>query len=371
MLNPNWRRALAPFALLVIALPIAGCGNITDKDRIVIGEIDGETIRRGDLRKLIRDMDDDKRPVIHNRADLLRVLNEYIDNIILDQAAAELRAEDKITVPREKAMERHFNRFPEDRIIYQVESAEELQRQDFDVSEGQLAAFQADIDFKIDDVEQELYREAALDYLIQDALRIGRLTITEEEFKQEYEAFKDQLKSLERVGFVGVRFNAQVSNAAEKAAECRRLLNEGRSFEQLLAMYHAVDPDLIFESMIENNPNLPRFKSFWEKVTGASVGDVFGPLYLPAHDIVEQLPDGTTRVITQPAAYVVIQVTVHVPPREKTWEEAKNDLAPQILRRKMIRQLREEHGVQVYEDQLPDPGRYDKDEQKTFVDVDY
>lgn len=369
MLITHFRRLFAPFLILAIAVPITGCGRLTDKDLIVIAELEGEPIRRGDLRKLIRDMDDDKRPVIHNRADLLRVLNTHIDQTILDQAAAELRKEEKISVPREQAMALHFARYPDDRVIYEIKDIEQLQREDIEISSGQLAAFKADIEFKIDHAEEEIYREAALNYLIQEAYNTGRITITEQEFRQEFEAYKNRLHSFEQVGFVGVRFRADVANAAEKAAECRRLLNEGRSFEQLLAGYYSIDPNLVFESMIENNPSLPTFRGFWEKVSGASVGDIFGPLYLPEHDIVEQLPDGTQKPINRPAAYVVIQVTVHVPPRAKTWEESQNDLAPLILRRKMIRQLRADHGVQIYEDKLPDPGRYDTEKTGPFVDI--
>lgn len=365
----NIRRVLAPVMLMAAVVSVGGCGNLTDKDLIVIAEVEGEPIRRGDLRRLIRDMDDDERPIIYNRADLLRVLNQHIDNLILDDAAYELRSEGKIEVPREQARAVYFRKNPDDRVIYEVQTAEELQQADLDVSEGQLAAFKADIDFQVDDVEEELYRQAALNYLIQEAVDSGRLTITDQEYQQEYEIYKNRLRTLERVGFVGVRFDAHVPNAAEKAAECRRLYDEHGNFDQLLAAYHRINPELVFQSMIENNPSLARFKGVWDKLTGASVGDVFGPLYLPAHDVMEQLPDGSYRSVRQPDAYVVIRVTVYEPPKAKDWQEARADLAPLILRRKMIRQLRADHGVQVYEDKLPDPSRYDREERGVFVDV--
>lgn len=371
MFNLIIRRVAAPLLTVLCLVSLSGCGNLTDKDLIVIAKLDGESIRRGDLRKLIRDMDDDKRPVIHNRADLLRVLNRHIDETILQQAAQDLRAEQKIEVPREQATAIYFTRHPDDLPIYEVPSADELHRQDIAITEGELAAFKADIEFKIDDVEEELYRNQALSYLVQDAVQTGRMTVTEEEFQQEYEIFKDSLMHFEQAGFVGVRFNSTFANAAEKAAECREELAKGRSFEQLLNFYYGIDPSLIFESMIENNPGLPRFRSFWEKVSGAKVGDVFGPLYLPEYDMAERLPDGTLKHTNMPAAYVVIQITAHVPPRPKNLEESKADLAPQILRRKMMRQLREEHGVEIYEDKLPDPGRYDTEKTGPFVDVDY
>ena len=368
MLILKLRRVVAPVVLILAAVLFTGCGNLTDKDLIVVAEIEGQEIRRGDLRKLIRDMDDDKRPIIHNRADLLRVLNRHIDDTILNDVAARLRKESKIDVPREQAEAIYFSRYPEDRTIYELEDAEDLQHQDFDVSTGQLAAFQADIDFKIDDVEEELYRDAALMYLIQDAVASGRMTITQEEFQHEYESYRNRLFFHERVGFVGIRFDANIANAAEKAAECRALLDEGRTFEQLLNLYHSIDPDLVFSSMAVNDPQSTRFRGFWDKVSGAGVGDVFGPLFLPAHDLFDQQKNES---ITHPAAYVVIQITQHEAPREKSWQDAQVDLAPQILRRKMMRQLRQQHGVQIYEDKLPDPGRYDKEDRGTFVDADF
>lgn len=371
MLISTLPRACAALAITTTLFALPGCGNLTDKDLIVVAELNGEPIRRGDLRKLIRDMDDEERPIIHNRGDLLRVLNRYVDETLLDDVANELHAEGKIDVPREQATAIYFARNPEDRVIYEIEDAQELQSEEFDVSAGQLAAFKAEIDFKIDDVEQELLRESALQYLAQDALRTGRMTITDEEFQQEYKVFKDRLYFFERVGFVGIRFPAEAANAAEKAAEVRRALEQGTSFQRLLTAYHAANPDLVFESMIENNPTLPQFKQFWDKVTGASVGDIYGPLFLPAHDIMEQLPDGTVQSKTYPAAYVVIQVTHHEPPKQKTWDQAKNDLAPVIVRRKMMQQLRDEYGVEVYEDKLPDPGRYDVERTSPFVDADY
>lgn len=348
---------------------MAGCGNLTDKDRIRIATLDGKSITRGDLRKLIRDMDDDKRPVIRNRADLLLVLNKYIDETILDGAAFELRTARAIEVPRARAMSVYFARNPSDRVTYEVQGADQLKKEDFDVSDGQLAAIKADIEFKIDDVEQELLRDAALAHLIQGALKEGTLTITEEEFQQEYDLYKERLYFYERLGFVGIRFMMAVGDAAQQAAVCRGRLDAGESFDDVLNLYGSISKVMIIESTIENNPGLERFRAFWDKAAGAQVGDIVGPVFMPDYEVLEPLPDGTVKKSAEPAAYVVLKVLQRTEPKSKTWQESQNDLAPMILRRKMMRNLREQHGAEIYEDKLPDPGRYESELKGPFVDA--
>jgi hypothetical protein len=296
-------------------------------------------------------------------------LNRHIDETILDQLALQLRGERKIDVPRSVSKLTYFMRNPEDRVKYEVQTVEDMEEQDFDVSQGQINAIKADIEFKIDRVEGELLREAALQYAYKEALRNGTLTITDDEFKREYELNKNRLFFYERVGFIGVRFIAGFPQSPDEVENAKERLDGGMSFEELINLYGGINEDMIVTSQIYNDPRLPRFQSFWNKVSGAEVGEVIGPLYMPEYTYQEQKPDGTIESVKQPAAHMIIQVTEHEPARQKSWEDAKVDLAPLILRRKMMQRLREEHGVEVYEDKLPDPGRYDSGGKSMFIDV--
>ncbi len=67
-----------------------------------------------------------------------------------------------------------------------------------------------------------------------------------------------------------------------------------------------------------------------------------------------------------PAAFLVLEVIAHEPERQKTLEEATNELATAILRHKVMERLRAEHGVQVYPENLPNPAGYG-DQYKEYV----
>lgn len=357
------------FATTAASLLFAGCGQITDKDRIVIAELDGEPIRRGDLRRLIRDMDDDERPIIRNKGDLLRVLNKHIDDTLLDTIVARLRGEKVISVDREQAREIYFGRNPDDRRIYALESEEDLEKSELGISVGQLNAFKADMEFDIDHVEDSLYRQAALNHVTAEALEEGAIEVTEEELRNEYQYMKDRLFYFERIGFVGVRFPTSLPEAARAAASVRQRYDDGMSFEDIVEYYHDLDPKLVVQSMIENNPSLDRFQSFWQKASGKQEGEVVGPVYMAAYSQAERKPDGSVEVVEHPASYVVFQVVESVPMRQKTFEEAQQEIVPVVARRKMMRKLREDHGVKVIEENLPDPARYGAPKEGEFIDV--
>ena len=94
--------------IAVFFLLFAGCGQITDKDRIKVAKIGDKYITRGEIFRIIRDMPDTQRPMIRNRSDLLRVLNQYIDSRIKLPLGQHLAEEGKIEVPREVARETFF-----------------------------------------------------------------------------------------------------------------------------------------------------------------------------------------------------------------------------------------------------------------------
>ena len=59
-----------------------------------------------------------------------------------------------------------------------------------------------------------------------------------------------------------------------------------------------------------------------------------------------------------PAAYLVLQVLDHRPETQLTLQEAKPQLVTTIAFAKMMDLLREENGVEIYDDKLPDPSMF-------------
>jgi parvulin-like peptidyl-prolyl isomerase len=76
---------------------------------------------------------------------------------------------------------------------------------------------------------------------------------------------------------------------------------------------------------------------------------------MPASDLMGQDAQGRPVQRRTPDGYIVFEVLQHVPATQKTLEDAKGDLAHDILYAKMIAKLRTDNGVEVYEDKLPDP----------------
>lgn len=346
-------KSLFVFAATLALAFSAGCGYIADKDRIVIAKLDGKSITRGDLEKVIREMPDDERPLIQSKGDLLRTLNKYIDDQIKQALSEELFAEGKISVPREAAREAYLQKHPEYRAAMQIQDPTQL-----DMTQGQVEAVKAEVEFGTDEEMQRLLGEQAVTYKMQQALQNRELSITPEEIQREYDVLKRQLIKPEYVEFKAIRFPQDMPNAIEKAAQARRRIQSGERFDDVLASYMKQDPSLGMQTGLENDPRQPRFEAFWRTVHGAEVGQVYGPVLLPAHQQVGHDAQGKQVVRQYPAAFVVIQVVAHEAERQQTLEEATNAVAASILRRKVMERLREAHGVEVYPDKLPNPAGF-------------
>ena len=338
-------------ALLLIALPLSiGCGLIADKDRIVVARIGDDSITRGDIDRILRNMPDDERPIIQNKWDLQRMLNSYLDDRLKDQIAEELVEEGKISVTREAARDNYLAANPDYAQVYEIKDPTQL-----GMTPQDIAAVKAEIEFGIDDVQKEMLREAAMQYLLREGVESGTLFVTDEEFEEEYALRKRELINFEAIDFIAIRFPVEVPDAVARAGELRRMIDSGRPFEEVAAAVQEQNPNLIFESTFENNPAKQQFRTFWDAAHGAQEGAVLGPIFLPQHDLLGMDADGQVRVIEQPGAQLVLKVLEHRPERPKTLEEAKPQLASEILYRKLLNRLRQQHRVEVYEDQLPDP----------------
>lgn len=344
-------RALRAFAVVscAVLLTSAGltCGVVADKDRWIVAELNGEPIRRGELMDHIWDMSDEERPLIQNRGDLERTLDKYINDQIKAEIAKELKAEGKIEVDREVARQAYFEKHPEYQSVDRIQDPEALQ-----MTRGDITAVKAEIEFGVDDEEQRLLREEALLYKMGEAARSRAVTITPEELQREYEFMKRNLIKFEYVDCLAIQFPTE-RGGIEAAGKARRRL-QTESFEAVLASY----PNLGARPYLENDPSNKKFRAFWEGVSGCEVGDILGPVILPAHDQMIEDENGMLRRRTMPSVFLVLEVLEHEPARQKTLEEARPELTLSILRRKVMQNLRDERGVVVYPDKLPRPEGY-------------
>lgn len=341
-----------------------GCGILTDKDRLVIAEVNEEEILRSDLRKLLYDMDDEERPIIQTRADLVKVLDKHIDTIILSEVSTVLRDEGKIEMPREMGEEIYFAKKPEFRNIRGMKN-----NVDMDLTEGQLRAMEAQIEFGIDDEMEILYHQEALAYKVNGLITSGKANISDEEFAAEYERRKESFQTFEYIDFIAIRLPNDPGAKQEANIAYQRILN-GESFDTVLESYLNFNPKFGIRSSFENNPSKIIFAPFWHNVTGCKKGDVLGPLLLPAHEQMRQGPDGQVQTVQAPESWIVLIVEEHRPPRQKTLEEAKQDMFMNLLSTQMMKNLREEYGVVTYEDNLWRPEGYGDQFKDSMIDVD-
>jgi hypothetical protein len=369
----GWAAALGCLALVMIGL---GCGRIGDPDRIRIAKIDGEYITRSDLLKLLRDMGDKERPQINNKGDYLRVLNQYIDARIKLPLGKQLAEEGKIKIPREAAREQFFKQSGDDEEqlrnmwAMEVPASGEITplMKVYDLTPESISGMKVFIEQETDSMLERLQADEAVAYLAVEDFKKGGLKIDPAELEREYRLRKDSFKKLEWMKFVALRFPAALPDAASQAAHISDRLNAGETFDDIVRGVLAqremsvLRPEAqavtVMESEIENNPELVRFKGFWSAASGAQPGEIIGPVYLPDYQQIAQDAQGRSTTIAMPSAYIIFKVLEQRPESTLTLEEATPMLAPPILVARKMAQLREEHGVEIYEDKLPDPMQF-------------
>jgi hypothetical protein len=341
------KRALALTALATVAAILAGCGSLIDQDLIRIAKIKDRYITRGDFDQMLRDLPDDERPIIKNKGDIQRVLRSYIDDEIKQDLAKQLEQEGKISVPREQAAQLFDAQNPEFLQMINATNLEEYQLlpQDIEVMKVQR-------ENGIDKLHRKLLGEAAVGYRIEQAVQNGTLNVTPAELQEEYKLRKDEFVNFEQILFVGVRFMGDERQAHAQAAQVMERIKNGEAFEAIVEQYRAANPDTVIEAGIENNPNLIKFRGFWQQVSGAQEGEIRGPVFMPPSQRVDEL---TGEAVEMPGGVMVLKVIAHTPEQTMTLEEAANLLAAPILYAKMMKQLNQEYKVEIYDDKLPDP----------------
>jgi hypothetical protein len=371
------RRSLAAVGLMTMAAAgLIACDNLANPDRIRIAKLDNTYITRGDLFKLINDMEDADRPKIKNKNDLLRVLNQYIDARIKLPVGKQLADQGKVKISRDQAREQFFSESGDNqeelRAIWnmQVPANGEITplMKLYDLTPQVIRARKDYVEQQTDKIIEKLQAEQAVAVLTAEAYKGGQLQLEDADLEREYRIRKDTLKKLEWMKFAALRFPAATPSALEFATQLRGRINAGESFDAIFQEYAtrgdsavlqpAVQSASPIESEIENNPALSKFRGFWEAASGSQAGDVIGPVYLPEYQQMTQDAQGRSRAVNMPDAYLVLKVLEHRPETDMTLDEAKPQLALTILIAKEMARLRKEHGVEIYEDKLPDPAKY-------------
>ena len=340
--------------LWVAVLIGAGCGYIADKDRIVIAKVDGEPITRGDLEKALRNMSSEERPIIRTKGDVLRALENYIDRKLKEELAETLRKEGKIHVDRDLARGIARAKHPEQFL-------EMTNPGDYELTQTDLEYMKQEQEYLIDDEVRRLEAEQAVYIRIGEAVEDGTLQPSEEEYQAEYELQKVNLEHHERIAFSGVLVPGSEGSSVGAAKAIRGRLAAGDSADDIARDYRDVNARTI-ASGLENDPTNPKYAGFWQQAHGAEPGDILGPIFITGWEAVRQNAQGQTVAEPLPDGLLVCKITDHVPAVPKTLEEAKPDLVRNILYARMMELLRKQHGVEIYENKLPDPSMYEASE---------
>jgi hypothetical protein len=353
----------------ILAVVSSGCGWIADTDRIVVAKIGDKNITRGTLQNYIYDMPDDKRPIIRTRQDYVRVLKQYIDKEIKIPLGIELAAKGEIKIDRDAVREEFFKSAGDKEETYRhmwaipvPKPGEESQlMQIYNLTAEEIQRVKDVIEQETDVMLDKIQGDQAVSYLAQKAFLAKELVLDEEDLKMEYEVNKENFKSFESLTILGLQFPTSEPGSSAEASKVRERLNAGETFENILNEYLAKDIRYGIESVIENNPSLERFKGFWQEASGAAMGDVLGPTYMPDYGRVGKDANGQAVQETVPECWIVFKVLEAKPAEVLPFEQARPYVSGPVAFTAMMDKLWEEKGAEIFEDKIPEPRGGDKD----------
>ncbi len=336
--------------IVLCAMPLlASCGIITDKDRIHVAKVGGEYFTRGDLNDAIRDFPAEEKPIIRTKGDLRVVLGEIIDNHIKQGQAEALKEQGKINVDRREAEVQYVLRYPE--------KFQEFMQLRNVLAEDQIKSYEEDRELAIDREEEKIYGDRALLYLINEAVQNGTLTVTDEQYEEQYELRKGQMYTFEQIAIQGVYLPLDAhEDVYAEAAKVRKKLEEGADPKEIAEAY-GEDKAGYLEVGLTNQGADMKFVMFWQQASESEVGDIISA-FIPGWQR-NVVVAGETKTVPIPDSQLVCRVTQYLPARQKTLEEAKPTLRSSILFAQMMERLREQAGVEIYDDNLPDPGLFE------------
>lgn len=359
------------FAATAVSTLLTACGVMIDKGRIPVAKIGDKPFTRADLSAHLRRMNDTERPRIRNKADLIRVLNNYIDDEVRTTMAARLAENtgelagmaEKLYVPMSVATDRYIKQSGDEANQIKMillsplppQGEETPLMREFGMDHRQWRARRDYYEIQVENLRDKLQGDVAIQYLAAKALKEGKMTLDPEAMQREYDVKKDDLKRLETLAFYAIEFPAAKPGASEAAAALRARIDKGESFDALAAEFQAKDPNSVSNSAIENNPTLEKFRTFWTAASGAEPGAILGPVFLPSSGRVRVDAQGKPVQYQAPDAYLVLKVLEHEAERTLTLQEAAGSLTPELAYAQELKALRKELNVEIYEEQIPDP----------------
>jgi len=339
------------WVLVTVALAGLGCGYIADKGRIKIATINGEAVTRSDLERVIREMSPDERPIIRTKGDVRKALQNYLDATLKKDLAEKLKEQGKIHVDRKIAEQVYRQKHPEE--FLKIERPE-----DYEMSPQDVAYMEQEREYGIDEEVKRLEAEQAVYTAINEAVQSGAMQVSDEEFEEEYNLRKADLKHFEKAAFVGVIIPGSEQASVEAAMGARSRLAQGESVDTIVASL-AGQGAIRIETGLENDPAQFKYAGFWQQASGAEPGKILTPIFVQGWVQVRQNAQGQEVAEPIPSGLLVCTITDRVEPVQKTIEEAKPDLVGQLLYGKMMEKLRKDAGVEIFDDNLPDPSMYD------------
>jgi len=348
------KRSILACGLVAAVVAVTGCGLVADKDRIVIAEIGGTEITRGDLRMAIRRLPAEEKPSIRTRADVRNALNDYLDRELKRREAARLQNEGKISVSMEQAEAQYFRENPD---IPDVRGLTDPSQLPVATTQAQLEGIKQTINEGIEAKRQELLQNQALIYLIEEAVTSNKYDIADEEWEREFAIQKEQLVHPAQATVKGAFVPATFQEAPAVAASIRERLAKGDALEAILedvGNRQGVQP---IESTLTHDPSATFLQSFWQEVEGATEGDIVGPVLIESRQVMVPDSQGGAQPRQTPPTFLVAEILGLVEAKQKTLEEANadRDLAPALLYVKVMEDLRDQYNIKIYEDNLPDP----------------
>ena len=345
--TPEFWAGLIILFCAIVLLPT--CGIIVDKDRIKIAKVGGEYFTRGELDRIIWDMPAEERPTIRTKGDLRATLANVIDEHIKQGQAAALKEQGKINITRQEAEIQYIARYPEKyREFLQLRGV---------LAEKDVKPYEEDRELAIDRELERMYGDQALVYLINEAVQNGTMAVTDEKYAEQYELRKGQMFTFERVAIKGVYLPL---NAHEDVYEEASIVHEklvGGADPKAVAEAYGEEKAGYLEVGLTNQASDIKFAMFWQQASGSKEGDVISA-FIPNWQRNVNVA-GERKTIPIPDSQLICRIVQYVPARQKTLEEAKPILRSSILFAQMMERLREQAGVEIYDDKLPDPGMYD------------
>lgn len=367
-------RVHAIMMLLPLSAVVFSCAQLADRNNVRVAKVDGEYITRADFYDYIRSFPEMTRPKINNTADMLAVLNrmvdgrvksQYVDPVIMSKLNDEQRAS-VLAETEARARETFFLRLGDQaeqmRAVWEMEIPANDQPTElmnvYGLTADSLRETQAFIREQSAIIQRELLADQAVTIMAGQALQAGEIAVDPKALELEFAFQRENLVLPESVTFTGIRIAVREPGSLEKAQAVRQRLDSGESFDLIAQGFRAQNPDSVTQNTLQRSEASQSFEEFWNTIGTAAPGDTAGPILMPSYQQMAVDASGQQRPMQVAETYMIVRVDAREPERAMTLQEATPRIAPPLIVAEMMKSLREKHGVEIYEDKLPEAGQF-------------